>query len=96
MMVPATLTPCESMPSNPGAQGGGLLPAAPCGGRELDGPRQGQPGRPHPGRYATQASNPGLAGRVPRQVCYSHVRASPWTEWYRHEAEVDYPHTLKP
>ena len=27
--------------------------------------------------YATQGSNPGLAD--PRQVCYSHVRASPWT-----------------
>ena len=29
------------------------------------------------GAYATQASNPRLAD--PRQVCYSHVWASPWT-----------------
>ena len=30
------------------------------------------------GPYATRGSNPGLA--EPRHVCYSHVRASPWTD----------------
>ena len=35
------------------------------------------PALPHAVPYATRGSNSGLADT--RQVCYSHVRASPWT-----------------
>ena len=35
---------------------------------------------------ATQVPNPRLAG--PRQVCYSHVRALPWTGWSRARARA--------
>ena len=49
-----------------------------------------------PGGMPHRPPTPDSQAESPRQVCYSHVRASPWTEWYRHEAEVDYPQTLKP
>jgi len=42
--------------------------------------------------YATEGSNPGLAGprlADPRQACYSHVRALPWDRGRPSEVQCD-------